>query len=45
MSEVGQGEWGEKLLPGQSFGIPNCEISHSQSNKNIQSVHQVPANF
>lgn len=45
LSEVGQGEWGEKPLPGQSLGIPDCEMSHSQSTKNIHSVHQIPANF
>lgn len=45
LSELGQGEWGEKPLPGQSLGISDCEISHSQSTKNIHSVHQIPANF
>lgn len=45
LSEVGQGEWGQKPLPGQLLGIPDCGISHSQSTKNTHSIHQIPAIF
>lgn len=45
LSQVGQGEWGEKPFPGQSLGIPDCEISHSLPTKDTHSVHQIPANF
>lgn len=45
LSEAEQGEWGQKPLPCQLLGIPDCGISHSQSTKTIHSVHQIPANF
>lgn len=45
LSKVGEGKWGQKPLPGQLLGIPDCGISHSQSTKNIPSVHQIPADF
>lgn len=44
LSEAGEGEWGQKPLPGQFLGIPDCGINHSESAKNIHPVLQVPAN-